>query len=44
MEIEFRAQVIARLEVMEIQNNFDAQVKYHANATVKLQAQLHERE
>ncbi|RVW89034.1 hypothetical protein CK203_029337 [Vitis vinifera] len=44
MEIELRAQVIARSEVMEMQNSFDAQIKDHANAAVKLQEQVHERE
>lgn len=37
MEIELRAQLIARSEVMEMQNSFDAQIKEHANAAVKLQ-------
>ena len=37
METELRAQLIARSEVMEMQNSFDAQIKEHANAAVKLQ-------
>ncbi|KAF5450487.1 hypothetical protein F2P56_030838 [Juglans regia] len=43
-EIDFRAQIIARSEIMEMQSNFDAQIKEHANAATKLQEQLHERE
>ncbi|XP_024178378.1 uncharacterized protein LOC112184348 isoform X1 [Rosa chinensis] len=44
METELRAQMIARSEIMDIQNNFDAQLKEHANAASKLQEQLHEKE
>ncbi|XP_028055005.1 uncharacterized protein LOC114259206 isoform X2 [Camellia sinensis] len=44
IEIELRAQIIARSEIIEIQNNFDAQITEHANANVKLQEQLHEME
>ncbi|KAL0400543.1 UNVERIFIED_CONTAM: hypothetical protein Slati_4084200 [Sesamum latifolium] len=44
VEIELRAQFIARSEIMGLQNTFDAQIKEHANATVKLQEQLHEKE
>ncbi|KAF5732440.1 hypothetical protein HS088_TW18G01135 [Tripterygium wilfordii] len=44
MEAELRAQMIARSEIMERQNNFNAQIKEHANITEKLQEQLHERE
>ncbi|KAK4431275.1 hypothetical protein Salat_0889600 [Sesamum alatum] len=44
MEIELRAQFIARSEIMGLQNTFDAQIKEHANATVNLQEQLHEKE
>ncbi|KAK9291458.1 hypothetical protein L1049_019406 [Liquidambar formosana] len=44
MEIDLRAQVIARSEIIEMQNSFDAQMKEHADAAVKLQEQLHERE
>ncbi|GFZ06358.1 hypothetical protein Acr_18g0005530 [Actinidia rufa] len=38
IEIELRAQIIARSEIMELQNNYDKQIKEHANANVKLQA------
>ncbi|XP_043716460.1 epidermal growth factor receptor substrate 15 homolog isoform X2 [Telopea speciosissima] len=44
MEIELKAQVITRSELMEMQNNFDAQIKEHANAAAKLKEQLQERE
>ncbi|XP_059304473.1 uncharacterized protein LOC132056342 isoform X5 [Lycium ferocissimum] len=44
METELRAQLIARSEIMEIRNSFDAQMKEHANANVKLQEQIHERD
>lgn len=44
MEIELRAQIIARSELIEVQNSFDAQIKEHANAASKLQEQLHERD
>ncbi|KAK6121798.1 hypothetical protein DH2020_044411 [Rehmannia glutinosa] len=44
MEIELRAQAIARSEIMGMQNTFDTQMKEHANANVKLQEQLHEKE
>ncbi|GFP88764.1 hypothetical protein PHJA_001020100 [Phtheirospermum japonicum] len=44
MEIEFRAQAIARSEIVGLQNRFDAQLKEHSNATLKLQEQLHEKE
>ncbi|XP_010251793.1 PREDICTED: uncharacterized protein LOC104593576 isoform X2 [Nelumbo nucifera] len=44
MEIELRAQLIARSEIMEMQNNFDAQIKEHANIAAKLKEQLQERE
>lgn len=37
MEIELRAQVIARSEIVRLQNAFDAQIKEQANATAKLQ-------
>ncbi|KAL3650592.1 hypothetical protein CASFOL_006995 [Castilleja foliolosa] len=40
MEIELRAQVITR----SLQNNFDMQMKEHANANAKLQEQLHDKE
>lgn len=44
MEIELRAQIIARSEIMEMQNSFDARIKDHANAATKLQEQLHQSE
>lgn len=44
MEVELRAQLIARSEIMEIRNSFDAQIKEHATANVKLQDQIHERD
>lgn len=37
IETELRAQMIARSEIMEIQNSFDARIKEHANAAAKLQ-------
>ncbi|XP_042057436.1 uncharacterized protein LOC121801993 isoform X1 [Salvia splendens] len=43
MEIELRAQNIARSEISRIHNTFDAQIKEHRNANVKLQEQLHEK-
>ncbi|XP_058104943.1 uncharacterized protein LOC131248608 isoform X2 [Magnolia sinica] len=44
MEIELRAQVIARSEILEMQKGFDAQIKEHANTAAKLKEQLQERE
>ncbi|XP_048325351.1 uncharacterized protein LOC107414965 isoform X3 [Ziziphus jujuba] len=44
IETDLRAQMIARSEIMEIQNSFDARIKEHANAAAKLQEQLHERD
>lgn len=44
LEIELRAQMIARTEFMEMQSNFDFQIKEHVNAASKLQEQLLERE
>ncbi|KAL0340934.1 UNVERIFIED_CONTAM: hypothetical protein Sradi_4610200 [Sesamum radiatum] len=43
MEIELRAQVIARSEIVGMQNTFDTQLKEQANANIKLQEQLHEK-
>ena len=37
IEIELRAQIIARSEIIEMQNSFDAQMKEHVNAAAKLQ-------
>ncbi|XXG68087.1 hypothetical protein AAC387_Pa06g1260 [Persea americana] len=44
MEIELRAQVIARSEILEMQKSFDAQIKEQANTNSKLKEQLQERE
>ncbi|CAL0327510.1 unnamed protein product [Lupinus luteus] len=44
VEIELKAQVIARTEIMEMRSTFDAQLKEHANNASKLQEQLRERE
>ncbi|GMH08835.1 hypothetical protein Nepgr_010675 [Nepenthes gracilis] len=44
VEIELRAQMIARLQIREMQHNFDAQIKEQTNVTTKLQEQLRERE
>ncbi|KAL9437053.1 hypothetical protein AB3S75_022986 [Citrus x aurantiifolia] len=44
LEIELRTQMIARTEFMEMQSNFDSQIKEHVNAATKLQEQLLERE
>ncbi|CAJ2667323.1 unnamed protein product [Trifolium pratense] len=44
MEIELKAQIIARSEIMEMRSNFDAQLKEHANNASKFQEQLLERE
>ncbi|XP_075108005.1 uncharacterized protein LOC107761715 isoform X1 [Nicotiana tabacum] len=44
LEIELRAQLIARSEIMEIRNTFDAQMKEHANTNAKFQEQIHERD
>ncbi|XP_057951682.1 uncharacterized protein LOC131146242 isoform X2 [Malania oleifera] len=42
VEIELRARVIARSEILEMQNSYDAQIKEHTNANVKLQDRLRE--
>ncbi|KAK1554910.1 hypothetical protein Q3G72_026251 [Acer saccharum] len=44
LEIDLRAQMIARTEIMEMQNSFDAQIKEHAGVAAKLQEQLLERD
>ncbi|KAK4277620.1 hypothetical protein QN277_015592 [Acacia crassicarpa] len=44
VEIELRAQMIARTGILEMQNSFDAQLKEHANTTSKLHEQLLDRE
>lgn len=41
MEIEIKAQLISRSEIVELQTTFDAQIKEHANATAKLQVWLY---
>ena len=37
METELRARIIARSEIVEMQNSFDAQIKEHSSAAAKLQ-------
>lgn len=37
MELELRAQVIARSEIVRLQNSFDGRIKDHTNANAKLQ-------
>ena len=37
IEIEIKAQLISRSEIVELQTTFDARIKEHANATAKLQ-------
>ncbi|XP_022974326.1 nipped-B-like protein B isoform X1 [Cucurbita maxima] len=44
MEIELRAQVIARSEILEMQKSFDSQMKERNNAAIKMQEQLCERD
>ncbi|GMI96290.1 hypothetical protein like AT5G53620 [Hibiscus trionum] len=44
MEVELRAQAIARPRILDMQSNCDAQIKAHANATAKLEEQIHESE
>ncbi|XP_068483557.1 stress response protein NST1 isoform X4 [Phaseolus vulgaris] len=44
MEIGLKAQMIARTEIMDMRNTFDAQLKDNVNNTNKLQEQLCERE
>ncbi|KAG8390448.1 hypothetical protein BUALT_Bualt01G0084400 [Buddleja alternifolia] len=44
MELELRAQFIARSEIVGMQNSFDTRIKEHANANVRLQEQLREKE
>ncbi|KAJ0968646.1 hypothetical protein J5N97_025563 [Dioscorea zingiberensis] len=44
IEIELRAQTIARPEIMDMQNSYEAQLKEHTNASAKLEEQLQERE
>ncbi|CAH9140850.1 unnamed protein product [Cuscuta epithymum] len=44
MEIDLRAQIITRSEIMELRKVFDAKVKEQANTNMKLQEQLRERD
>ncbi|XP_057522553.1 uncharacterized protein LOC130802550 isoform X2 [Amaranthus tricolor] len=44
MEIELRAQMIAKSEISEMQNSFDARIKEQSNMVSRLQEQLHERD
>ncbi|KAL3524450.1 hypothetical protein ACH5RR_017284 [Cinchona calisaya] len=44
METDLRAQLIARGEIMEMRNSYDAKIKEHTNANIKLQEQLREKE
>ncbi|GJY57409.1 hypothetical protein Tco_0456524 [Tanacetum coccineum] len=44
LEINLKAQLIARSEVMGMQERFDSQIKEHITANVELQEQLHERD
>ncbi|OMO95096.1 hypothetical protein CCACVL1_05597 [Corchorus capsularis] len=42
VEVELRAQAIARSRILEMQSSCDAKIQAHANAVVKLEEQLHE--
>ncbi|KAJ4835902.1 hypothetical protein Tsubulata_006162 [Turnera subulata] len=44
LETELKAQMIARSEIMEVQNSFHAQIKEHEDTLGKLQEQLRQRE
>lgn len=44
LEIDLRAQFIARAEVVQIQSGFDEQAKQHASIVANLQEQLEERD
>ncbi|XP_010482761.1 PREDICTED: uncharacterized protein LOC104761381 [Camelina sativa] len=44
LEIELRAQMFARHEIMEIQSNYESQFTEYANAAARMQEQLHEKE
>lgn len=44
LEINLKARLIARSEVIGMQERYDSQIKEHITASVKLQEQLHERE
>lgn len=40
LEIELRAQIIARTEILEMQRSFGARMSEHVNASVKLKVAL----
>lgn len=40
LEIELRAQIVARTEILEMQRSFGAQMSEHVNASVKLKVAL----
>lgn len=40
VEIDLKAQMIARTEIMDMRNSFDAQLKDNVNNTTKLQVQI----
>ncbi|XP_010666154.2 uncharacterized protein LOC104883348 isoform X2 [Beta vulgaris subsp. vulgaris] len=44
MEVELRAQLIAKSEILDLQNSFDARFKEQANVVARLQDQLHEKD
>ncbi|KAB2066977.1 hypothetical protein ES319_A09G196000v1 [Gossypium barbadense] len=44
MEVELRAQAIARPRILDLQSSCDAKIEAHAAATVKLEEQIHESE
>lgn len=39
MEIELKAQLISRSEILEMQHSFDAQIKEHKDAAAKLKVE-----
>ncbi|TYH55108.1 hypothetical protein ES332_D09G215800v1 [Gossypium tomentosum] len=44
MEVELRAQAIARPRILDLQSSCDAKIEAHAGATAKLEEQIHESE
>ncbi|KAG4131004.1 hypothetical protein ERO13_D09G181300v2 [Gossypium hirsutum] len=44
MEVELRAQAIARPRILDLQSSCDAKIEAHADATAKLEEQIHESE
>ncbi|KAE8725354.1 GRF1-interacting factor 3 [Hibiscus syriacus] len=44
MEVELRAQAIARPRILDIQSSCDAKIKAHVTATAKLEEKIHESE